>query len=119
PPRVRLEGERLDPISIPDFYGGVVDLSLETMALLARDRDRMPFAGRVETEQRLLRRIDAIAAVPIDVVRATLAFWKKHVDAPYATWSATFALATLLGGDALAAVEVGLEAIGAEATAHA
>jgi hypothetical protein len=120
PPPVRLVAPR-PAVTVAGFYSSIVDQCLDAIAAFARDRSTEPFSFRADAERRILARTDAILAIGGDCIAMILDRWERSLESPQAwgTWAAVFALGSIEGADALAAVKTGLLRLRPDSIDHA
>ena len=120
PLSLTLDDKGGQPISPELFYRDVVVDALEILGSVVRYRFEGPWSRKAEEETRALGLVDAILAAGEGSPGAIEAVWQQAASSPdpFKTWASAFALASVLGAEALSAIVVGLEAVPAEALAH-
>ncbi|MDI1480901.1 hypothetical protein [Polyangium sp. y55x31] len=115
-PIVRLDRERLRPVSLPGFYAEVVSHCAEALAMLAKARERSPRRAAPEIERRLLCHIDAIHASGRMALGHLVTSFREHQDDPWHTFGATL---VAMGADAFHLVSWMIDALPENAAEHA
>ncbi|MDI1433421.1 hypothetical protein [Polyangium sorediatum] len=118
-PLVRLDPERLRPVSREAFYAEVVSHCAETLAGMGKARERSPLRGVRDIEQRLLHQIDAIVASGKRALLHLATDWAEHPEDPWRWFGGTIAAMAFEGDEARRLVSRRLDALPDEADAHA
>ncbi|MFO0586097.1 MAG: hypothetical protein U0441_01095 [Polyangiaceae bacterium] len=120
PPLLTLDDKGGLPISPERFYQDVAADALEILGSLARYRFEGPWSRKADEERRILGLVDAILATGEGSPAFLGAEWKQAASSPdpWKTWASAFALASVLGEEALSAIMGGLSAIPPDSLAH-